>query len=240
LDFRTRIYQQYSTAVQGVNRAPSLEEMDRWGKAYDSYLRGWLPDDLGAPIADVACGYGRLIRYFAKRGYTDVRGVDVSQEQVDIARTISSRVELGEATEFLGRNSGEFALITALDIIEHLDKNELLGFLDACHRALRPGGALIVQTPNADSPWSLGVRYGDFTHEVCLNPESLKTLLVVCGFSKFEAREQGPVARGALSLLRTVLWQCYRASASLRNLVETGGTGSRVFTRVFIARSVNG
>jgi hypothetical protein len=183
MNYRSRIYQQYSSAVQGVVRAPSLAEMDRWGEPYDSYLRGWLPSDLAAPIVDVACGYG-------------------------------------------------------LDIVEHFGKDELLGFLDACHRALRPEGALIIQTPNADSPWGLGVRYGDYTHEVCLNPQVLKAVLSVCGFREFEAREQGPVARGPLSLLRAFLWQGYRVSATFRNLVETGSTGSRVFTRVFVARSL--
>jgi 2-polyprenyl-3-methyl-5-hydroxy-6-metoxy-1,4-benzoquinol methylase len=238
MGYRARIYQQYSTVVQGVSKVPSLEEIDRWGDPYDSYLRGWLPDDPGAPIVDVACGYGRLIRYFAKRGYTNVRGVDISPEQVEIARNISPRVELGSVVEFLGRNRGQFALVTALDIVEHLSKNEVLPFLDACHGALRSGGTLIIQTPNADSPWSVGVRYGDFTHEVCLGPQVLKTLLSVCGFRGFEAREQGPVLHGPLSLLRVLLWHGYRASASFRNLVETGSTGSGVFTRVFIARGM--
>lgn len=236
MHYRARIYQQYSSTVQGISKPPSLQEMDRWGQPYDTYLRGWLPGDPAAPIADIACGYGRLIRYFAKRGYNNVRGVDISQEQVDIARAISPMVELGDAVEFLGRNSGQFAVITALDIVEHLTKNELIDFLDACRGALRPGGALIVQTPNADSPWSYGVRYADFTHEICLTPQVLKTLLDVCGFRDFEAREQGPIVHGVPSLLRAMLWQGYRASAYFRNLVETGSKGSGIFTRVFFAR----
>src|ERR1700690_659879 len=119
MDYRARIFQRYSSAVQGVSSPPSLEEMDRWGQAYDFFLRGWLPDDPGAPIADIACGYGRLIRFFSKRGYTNVCGVDVSREQVEIAQTISPRIALGDAVEFLGRNVGQFALITAIDIVEH-------------------------------------------------------------------------------------------------------------------------
>lgn len=236
MHYRTRIYQQYSSAVQGILKSPSLQEMDHWGQPYDTYLRGWLPVDLTAPIADVACGYGRLIRYFAKRGYTNVRGVDISPDQVAIAQTISPTIELGDAVEFLGRNSGQFAVITALDIVEHLTKNELIDFLDACLAALRPGGALIVQTPNADSPSGYSVRYADFTHEICLSPQVLKTVLDVCGFRDFEAREQRPIAHGVPSLLRAMLWQGYRASAYFRNLVETGSKGSGIFTRVFLSR----
>jgi 2-polyprenyl-3-methyl-5-hydroxy-6-metoxy-1,4-benzoquinol methylase len=240
MDYRARIYQRYSSIVQGVSGTPTLQEMDRWGEPYDFYLRGWLPGDRAAPIADVACGHGRLIQFFSRRGYTNVCGVDVSAEQVAIARTISPQVELGDAMEFLGRNVGRFALITALDIVEHFSKNEVLPFLDACHAALRPGGALIIQTPNADSPWSLGVRYGDFTHEICVGPQVMKALLDVCGFHGFEAREQGPFAHGPLSLLRVLLWRCFRAGMIFRNLVETGSAGSGVHTRVFIARSLRG
>lgn len=59
-----------------------------------------------------------------------------------------------------------------------------------CWRALKPGGRLILQTPNADSPWALGVRYGDFTHEICLNPNSAQHLLTVGGSQRVAVREQ--------------------------------------------------
>jgi len=240
MSYRDRLYAQYSTAVQGVSAAPSPGDMDRWGEPYDAWLRGWLPDDRAAPIVDVACGYGRLLRYFARRGYTNVRGVDISPEQVAIARTIAPDVELGNVVTYLEQHRGEFALVTAMDIVEHFSKDEVLAFLDACHGALRPGGAVIIQTPNADSPWSSTTRYGDFTHEICLNAQVLKTLLGVCGFRDFEAREQGPVPRGPASLVRAALWRLVRAGAILRTVIETGGPGSGILTRVFVARGVRG
>jgi hypothetical protein len=40
--YRARKYQQYSTAVQRVEQVPTLEEMDRWGESYDSYVRRWV------------------------------------------------------------------------------------------------------------------------------------------------------------------------------------------------------
>ena len=234
--YRARLYQHYSSNVQGVTAIPPDEELERWSAPYASYFEGWLPADRAAPIADIACGYGRLIRFFIRQGYTNVCGVDVSPEQVAIARQVSPRVELGDAIEFLGRHRGEFALLTGLDIVEHFTKAEVMPFLDACHAALQPGGALILQTPNADSPWSFGMRYGDFTHEVCYGPQVLKSVVSVCGFTGFEAREQPPVAHGALSALRLALWRIIRAGMVFRNLVETGTPGSGVHTRVFIAR----
>jgi 2-polyprenyl-3-methyl-5-hydroxy-6-metoxy-1,4-benzoquinol methylase len=236
LKYRERIYRKYSTNVQRISAVPGDSEIDRWGLPYDSYFRGWLPEDKKAPIADIGCGFGRLLRFFTKRGYVNVRGVDISPEQVELARRIISSVELGDVIEFLRNHENEFALITALDIVEHFTKAEVLTFLDACRAALRPGGALILQTPNADSPWSFAIRYGDFTHEICYGPQVLRTLVEIGGFGHFEAREEGPVPHGFVSLVRAALWRFLRAGVMFRNMVETGSAGSGIYTRVFIAR----
>jgi 2-polyprenyl-3-methyl-5-hydroxy-6-metoxy-1,4-benzoquinol methylase len=94
------------------------------------------------------------------------------------------------------RRQDTFDLITGFDVIEHLHKPEVLRFLDAAFRALRPGGRLVLQTPNADSPWGTMHRYNDFTHEVCFNPNALSRLLKLAGFDQVEAREAGPVSFG--------------------------------------------
>ena len=64
---------------------------------------------------------------------------------------------------FLHARPQRFDLVTGLDIVEHFTKDEVLDFLDACREALRPGGRLVLQTPNGESPFGGAVRYGDFT-----------------------------------------------------------------------------
>ena len=142
--------------------------------------------------------------------------------------------------EFLEANRGAFDLITGLDIVEHFSKPEVLRFLDGCFSALKPGGRLILQTPNADSPWGTVHRYNDFTHEVCFNPNALNRLLALAGFTRIEARETGPVAFGysLKSSVRFMIWQTIRAGLKLWNLAETGGAGSGVFTRVFLISAI--
>jgi 2-polyprenyl-3-methyl-5-hydroxy-6-metoxy-1,4-benzoquinol methylase len=237
-DYRQRIYERYASVFKAGSATIDEAAIDRWGGAYDAYLAGWLPASPDAVVLDVACGPGWLLRFFAKRGYRDVHGVDVSSEQVELARRHCAQVEAGHLIPYLHARPGRFDLLTGFDIVEHLDKDEVLDFLDACHGALRPGGRLVLQTPNADSPFAGTVRYGDFTHETCFTPALLGQLLALTGFGDPEYRETRPVARGAPSLVRAALWRCLRQLLRLWNLVETGNAGSGVLTRVFLVSAI--
>jgi len=238
MSYRSRLYKTYASNVHEQDGQLNLSKIDRYGKVYDWYLRGWLPGDRQANILEVGCGYGRLLRFFSKRGYINVVGVDVSPEEVELAQKIHPNVVQEDALEYLEKHTEQFDLIIALDLIEHFHKDEVVRFLDACRCALRPGGRLIIQTPNADSPLSLTVRYGDFTHESYFNSNSLTKLMVVCGFTAIEAREQGPVPCGFLSSVRWVLWKLIRLPLLVYNLIETGSFGRGILSCVFIVRGM--
>jgi len=237
---RARIYERYASEWQDA--APEFDEPGsmRWGKAYRYYLRGWLPEGRDANIIDVACGGGRLLHFFKKQGYSRLSGVDISPDQVSLARQIIPGVLEGDVIEFLEAHREEFDLIAGLDIVEHFHKPEVLRFLDACHAALKLGGRLILQTLNAESPWGTGVRYGDFTHEVGLTPSAISRLLHLTGFTETEAREMGPVLFGysVASTLRYLVWRMIRVALKVWNIAETGNAGSGVFTRVFLISGV--
>jgi SAM-dependent methyltransferase len=236
--YRARIYERYASRGGSPVLAFDPKGAARWGRVYDDYLAGWLPQAKGAAIADVACGAGSLLHFFKCRGFSNLFGVDVSGEQVEIARQVVPGVVRGDLFEFLADRPDAFDLITGLDVIEHLSKEEVLRLLDGCWRSLRPGGRLILQTPNADSPFFAAVRYADFTHEVCFTPGSLGWLLGLCGFGDVRARECGPRPRGLRSFGRFVLWKCLRLGIQFWNLVETGSPGNGVFTRVFLISGV--
>jgi SAM-dependent methyltransferase len=236
IDYRKRIYEKYASVFQDAEEKFNAAAAERWGKPYDYYFRGWLPDSKDASIVDLACGGGKLLHYFKQRRYSRVAGVDISPEQVKLSLQITPNVCEGNVLDFLANHLNTFDCIVGLDIVEHFYKHEVLQFLDSCHAALKPQGRLILQTPNADSPWGTTSRYGDFTHEVGFNPNSLIRLLSLSSFKQLEARELGPApwVYSALSTARYGAWQFIRAMFKLWNLVETGDSGSRIFTRVFI------
>ncbi len=235
-DYRTRIYENYATNFQDAPETFDETAAWNWGRAQRHYLRGWLPDDKNAKIVDLACGGGKLLYFFKRMGYTDITGVDISPEQVKLAKQATPGVDEANVLEWLEAHPAGFDLITGFDIVEHFHKDEVLRFLDACQAALKPGGRLVLQTPNAESPWGTVHRYNDFTHEVGFNPNALSRLLSLTGFQRIVSRETGPIPIGhsVKSTIRYLIWQCIRASLKLWNLAETGGAGSGVFTRVFL------
>ena len=236
--YREAIYESYvSKKLSRDNIQYTPGGYEAQAVAIRSRVGRWLPADRAAPILDIGCGPGFFLYLLDKEGYTDVTGVDLSGEQLALAKANCPRAKLvhGDARELLAQNPGRFELVTGFDFIEHFGKDELFPLLELIAAALRPGGRLVLQTPNAESPWGLMHRYHDLTHELAFDPHSLGHALRMAGFADVEARECGPYVHGVKSLVRSVLWQGIRGALAAWNLVETGSVGSGVYTRVFTA-----
>lgn len=173
-----------------------------------------------AAILDVACGGGRVLHFLKQRGYEDLTGVDICAEQVVLSRCVVENVFEGDAVEFVKGTTRSYDVIIAFDFIEHLHKAEVFRFLTASFAKLRPGGRLIVKTPNANSYRGLGVFYGDFTRETCFTAGGLARVFSIIGFSETEVRQSRPVVHGIVSATRSVAWQVIRLGIMLRNIIE--------------------
>jgi SAM-dependent methyltransferase len=232
-NYRERFYSRYSGLQQG--RRQSDQEQHRWGRAYTYYLRGWLPSDRNARIVDIGAGDGRLVALLARLGYLRPIGVDSSPDQVRQAAGRGLPVVHQDAASFLEAEDG-LDLIVALDVLEHFTKDEILRFLDVSLASLGAGGRLILQVPNAASPWFGAVQYGDFTHESAFSPRGLAEVLRVCGFEDVIAREVTPVPFGysAASSVRFVVWRAIRLGMLIDDLVEPAAARQAVYSRVFL------
>ncbi len=102
------------------------------------------------PVLDIGCGAGNMIHHLAR--YGDVRGIEVDARPVAMAQARGYDVREGDATRGIPFTDGSFNLVTALDVIEHVDADEAI--LREAFRVLRPGGILAVTTPAFQSLWS--------------------------------------------------------------------------------------
>jgi len=154
-------------------------------RSFDNRLARWLPADRDARILDVACGEGALLSYLQSRGYRALEGFDISRENVGICHRLGLPfVAEGDLTRLPHEPaSGEYELIFAMDVIEHIPKDDAASVLEALRLRLKSGGSLVIQMPNMGYLLAQFHRYGDLTHEFGVNENSVVDLLTAAGFS---------------------------------------------------------
>ena len=107
-----------------------------------------LPDhSIGACLLDVGFGDGSFLENAKSIGW-DVMGLDPDIETVNNARERGLNVKLGSLEALVGMD-GRFDVITLCQVLEHM--HDPIASLQACHRLLKPGGQIWIETPNINS-----------------------------------------------------------------------------------------
>ena len=100
-------------------------------------------------ILDIGCGLGMYVDKF-RRFSDDVHGVDVDPEKVAQASQWLPNIQVAPA-EHLPYADGEFDVILLNEVIEHVDDDRLT--IHEAYRCLRPGGHIIIYSPNRLYPY---------------------------------------------------------------------------------------
>lgn len=128
---------------RGLSRHEWYYMTDKW--EYAAALES-LP--LMGSVLEVGCGRGYFLDQCARRGL-NATGLELTPP--DSGRSSRENVEILE--EPIGEHSkayGEkYDVLCSFQVLEHIP--EPRPFLEACCQAVRPGGKLILSTPNADS-----------------------------------------------------------------------------------------
>ena len=110
-------------------------------------------------MLDVGCGNASVVKLAQDLGW-NAEGVDVDPQAIEDARCKGLVVHLGEL-DHINYHQQSFDLVLMNNVIEHVDNP--LQIITEVKRILRPGGRLVVTTPNTAS-WGHRRFASDWVH----------------------------------------------------------------------------
>jgi O-antigen chain-terminating methyltransferase len=167
------------------------------------------------PVIDIGCGRGEFLAA-CKEADIGARGFDTNERSAADLRARGFDVALASVPEcFEGIAAGSIGMIVAMHVVEHLPVDALFALFAQSARVLRPGGLLIIETPNAESLAVTGTEFWrDPTHLAPRHPAALTLLSREYGFAIEDIRPVHPFPEAARFLTSE------DDTPSLRRLIE--------------------
>ncbi|MFK3906787.1 class I SAM-dependent methyltransferase [Pseudomonas monteilii] len=134
---------------------------------------------------DVGCGRGEWLETLIENGF-DATGVDLDEGMLEACQARSLPAEKAEAVSYLQSLPDEsLTVLSGFHIVEHIPFDALKALVSEANRVLKPGGLLILETPNAEN-LIVGTQnfYLDPTHERPIPHMLLEFLVKFSGFQR--------------------------------------------------------
>ena len=134
---------------------------------------------------DLGCGRGEWLEVLQEEGIEPL-GIDLDEGMLEACRALHLPAVKGDAVAYLAALPNESqAIISAFHMVEHIPFDQLQVIVSESLRVLKPGGLLIMETPN---PENITVATRDFyldpTHQRPIPPLLLSFLPEYYGFQR--------------------------------------------------------
>ncbi|MEN5031807.1 class I SAM-dependent methyltransferase [Pseudomonas sp. Ps21-P2] len=175
-----RFYRAFEDRHRG-SRELILERL----QAYMPFLEPFLKLENEPVGIDLGCGRGEWLEMVIGAGFA-ARGVDLDEGMLEGCRSRGLPADLGDAVGALKARAAEsVSVISAFHLVEHIPFPALQELVSEALRVLKPGGLLILETPNAENLFvgSNGF-YMDPTHERPIPHLLLSFLTEFSGFER--------------------------------------------------------
>lgn len=153
-----------------------------------------LPKDKESAILDIGFGSGWFLAACLKLGYKNLSGAEFGIEnKLYIAGWCEGNITLhaieSDIGTFLSNHPAQYDFIHMSHVIEHIPKYSLLWTVDGLYQALKPGGMLLLRTPNMEGPAANSCLYVTLAHEYGFCGSNLKSLLDICCFDEIHIHD---------------------------------------------------
>lgn len=225
-DYRSHFYGAYRSHFKGW-QSSTVVDLRRMDELYGRFLSPGMHD-----VMEFGAGAGELIAWLSARGVANARGWDSSPEQISEAERQGRCVGQGDLFVVLRcQPSASLDGIAVIDVLEHLRRDELVQFAKEAARVLRPGGRLLVQTPNGDGIGVMPVWAGDLTHETLLTVGTMSQLFSPLGMSLTAAWGATPGSLTVARMTRQLAWRLLVNALAFVDVIQ-GGRRRSLYERV--------
>jgi len=230
------VYENYtSTQFDLAESNLSLDQIKSQFNVLEYLYGKHLPAEKDAKILDVGCGYGRIVYWLQQKGYNNVNGVDLSASQIKLGQDIGIQgLVLADAIEYIDSFNGEFDMVMAVDLLEHLTMEQSMTLLNSLRSRLSKKGKILFQYPNPEGIHFNSIYFGDITHQTSYTYKALYQLAKHCGFGYVNVTPVRPLKINMKGFIRYYLWRLRESIASFWMKVERGAS-SGLFTSNVIA-----
>jgi 2-polyprenyl-3-methyl-5-hydroxy-6-metoxy-1,4-benzoquinol methylase len=118
-----------------------------------------LPHRENMSLLDIGCFAGTFLSTVPEERFKKQLGVDILQSQVLFAKQHFKTPfrDFAYIRDFSDLNAidGEFDCVTLIEVIEHLDVNDIRSMFECVIPKIKIGGRLLLSTPNYASSWPL-------------------------------------------------------------------------------------
>ena len=122
-----------------------------------------------ALVLDLGCGRGEWLELLQKNSIAAM-GVDLDTGMLEACQQINLKVQCQDALESLKQlQDGSASVVSAFHLVEHLPFDRVKDLVAECHRVLKPGGLLIMETPHPEN-------FMVATHNFYLDPTHLRPI----------------------------------------------------------------
>lgn len=139
------------------------------------------------PALDLGCGRGEWLTVLKEHGFSAI-GVDQDQGMLSCGAQDGLNTYLGDALSYLkGQPDNSQVIISAFHLVEHISFEDLYSLVSESHRVLKPGGILLMETPNPENLMvATSYFYLDPTHRRPIPLGLLSFVVEYCGFSQIK------------------------------------------------------
>jgi SAM-dependent methyltransferase len=194
---------QYFESDDGCGYADYEANREQFRRTFRLKLRRLLRHGAVRDLLEIGCGPGYFLQEARRSGVEDVVGVDLNPWAIEEVRKQQLAGEVGSIEVIPSER--RFDAIVMLDVLEHV--RDPAAFLAQLRTHLRPGGRLLIMTPNIRSLLARfsGQRWVSFKipeHLYYYSPRSIRRLLESSGFDVLAIKGTGQYVTVAFFLDR--------------------------------------